>query len=225
MNYQALDEAIFIIDNDVLMNESVESLLEVNLKESLRSVIDRIKAGIVKLIDKASTLASKIKNPKVKEIIIKILTKLRGLFVKADKITDMNDAKDISNEASECDILLKYPGLTETLKEDIEHGSITRILIHYGDSLLLDPTFVKSNSIYRYYKDTHQDAKDIELDSNNESLYEEYKEQLEKAKTANEVKDVLNSIMVGLKGLRGFNKEYMNLAKKAVLKYNTTGKK
>ncbi len=107
---QSLDEAL-----DYLNDESVESLLEFSVKDTLDSIIDRIKKAIVKLIDKAKEALSKCKDSKLKTTIKGILDKAKKLLTKSDNITTEKQANEISEEVKELNDTLKNPYVSDSI--------------------------------------------------------------------------------------------------------------
>lgn len=70
-------------------------VLEFDLKESIKSMISKIKRAIYNLLDKLEHALSKCKDSSFKSFLMKIIAKLKSLFKEADNIQSVADANHV----------------------------------------------------------------------------------------------------------------------------------
>ena len=81
-----------------VIHEDYEIIYEINFKEAISSIKNKIKKAIIALIDKIDGFLDKCKDGKIKSALKGLLSKVRNLLTKSNKISNQQDAKDCHDE-------------------------------------------------------------------------------------------------------------------------------
>ena len=78
-----------------------DCLLEINLKDAISTIKNKIKNAILGLIDKIEGLLNKGKDNKLKQALRSLLNKVKSLLTKSEKIETKGEAQELTQEVND----------------------------------------------------------------------------------------------------------------------------